>query len=92
MITYFVTVLSITGTVANAFKKRWCFILWGFTNIFWATYNALNKQYAQAILYSFNLLMAIVGYIKWGKDRNQTKQDLKKQLHKLMIKEYGKIE
>ncbi len=62
---YIITLASIVGTVANSFKKRWCFIVWGITNTFWIFYNIIFKNYAQALLYAFNLIMAIVGFIKW---------------------------
>lgn len=62
---YIITLASIVGTVANSFKKRWCFIVWGVTNTFWIFYNIVFKNYAQALLYAFNLIMAIVGFIKW---------------------------
>ena len=64
-IAYFVTAASIAGTVANSFKKRWCFWIWLCTNAFWCIYNAICKQYAQSLLYLFNFAMAIVGIIKW---------------------------
>lgn len=66
-IAYIVTALSIVGTIANSFQKRWCFIIWMCTNTFWCIYNIINKQYAQAILYLFNFIMAIIGLIKWKK-------------------------
>lgn len=66
-IAYIVTVLSIVGTIANSFQKRWCFIIWICTNTFWCIYNLINKQYAQALLYLFNFTMAIVGLIQWKK-------------------------
>ena len=66
-IAYIVSAASIIGTIANSFKKRWCFIVWGITNIFWIVYNIMLLSYAQALLYAFNLAMAIVGFIKWGK-------------------------
>lgn len=68
-IAYIITGISIIGTVANSFQKRWCFYVWSGTNTFWIIYNLLNAQYAQSILYLFNLIMAIIGLIKWkGKD------------------------
>lgn len=64
-IAYIVTVASIIGTVANSFQKRWCFLVWTFTNTFWCVFNIVNNSYAQAILYAFNLIMAIIGLWKW---------------------------
>lgn len=65
VMTYAITALAIIGTAANALQKRWCFIVWSVTNTFWMIYNACNGQYAQALLYAFNLAMAAVGLIKW---------------------------
>ena len=62
---YIITAASIVGTVANSFQKRWCFIVWGITNLFWIVYNIKYQSYALALQYAFNLIMAIVGYIKW---------------------------
>ena len=33
--------------------------------MFWIIYNISLKSYAQALLYGFNLIMAVVGFIKW---------------------------
>ena len=67
-IAYFVTAASIVGTVANSYKKRWCFYVWLCTNAFWCIYNAVSGQTAQALLYVFNFIMAIVGLIQWRKN------------------------
>lgn len=66
-ITYIMTAATIAGTVANSFQKRWCFYIWGITNAFWCIYNISIKEYAQAGLYAFNLIMAVVGLVKWRK-------------------------
>lgn len=66
-IAYFVTIASIIGTVANSFQKRWCFWVWGCTNTFWCIFNIMNGSYAQALLYTFNFIMAVVGLAKWKK-------------------------
>lgn len=65
-IAYLMTAATIVGTVANSFQKRWCFVIWACTNTFWTVYNVLYHQYAQAILYLFNFVMALVGLYKWG--------------------------
>ena len=71
-ISYIFTFAAIIGTVANSLQKRWCFYIWLCTNAFWVVFNILNGSYAQAILYLFNFIMAIVGLTKWKK------QNLKK--------------
>lgn len=70
-IAYIVTALSIVGTVANSFQKRWCFVVWAFTNSLWCIFNIINGSYAQAILYAFNLAMAFIGLWKWRKNERQ---------------------
>ena len=64
-IAYFVTAASIIGTVANSLKKRWCFWVWICTNAFWVGYNLRTGSYAQALLYVFNFVMAVVGLVQW---------------------------
>lgn len=64
-IAYLVTGASIIGTIANSYQKRWCFYIWLCTNAFWCAYNAVNRQTAQALLYVFNFIMAVVGLIQW---------------------------
>lgn len=65
--TYLVMILSIIGTVANSLKKRWCFYLWGCTNLFWCIHNFCLGEPAQGVLYFFNLCMALVGLSEWKK-------------------------
>lgn len=64
-IAYAVTAASIVGTIANSFQKRWCFWVWGCTNTFWCVFNIISGSYAQAVLYAFNFVMAVIGLIKW---------------------------
>lgn len=63
-IAYFVTAASIVGTVANSFQKRWCFWVWICTNTFWTVYNIISGSYAQALLYAFNFIMAVIGLVR----------------------------
>jgi hypothetical protein len=69
---YIMTAATIVGTVANSFQKRWCFYVWGVTNAFWCVHNIILREYAQAGLYAFNFVMAIVGLVKW-KNREKEK-------------------
>lgn len=66
-LSWFVTIASITGTVANACKKRWGFLIWMFTNTFWIIYDIHYGLYAQASLYVVNFILAVTGFILWGK-------------------------
>jgi len=66
--TILVTLASIIGTIANAYKKRWCFIIWLFTNAFWCLYDGYIGLYSQSILFLVYFILAIVGLRKWKKD------------------------
>jgi nicotinamide riboside transporter PnuC len=63
-----ITIASIIGTVANIYKKRWCFVIWLFTNGFWCIYDLTIGAYSQAILFAIYFGLAIHGLIKWRKD------------------------
>ncbi len=64
-IPYAVTVISIIGTLANAYKKRWCFFVWAFTNTYWCIYDIYIGAYSQAILYAVYLAICAKGLIEW---------------------------
>ena len=63
--TIIVTLISIIATIANAYKKRWCFIVWLFTNLFWCLYDGYKGLYSQSILFLVYFIIAIVGLRKW---------------------------
>lgn len=65
VISYFVTVASIIGTIANSFQKKWCFYVWIATNVFWVAYNLSLGSYSQVFLYVVNTITSIIGIIKW---------------------------
>jgi hypothetical protein len=67
--TIIVTIVSIIGTVANIFKKRWCFIIWIFTNGFWMCYDWYKGLYSQALLFAVYLGLAVYGLIRWNSDK-----------------------
>ena len=65
--TYLITIASIIGTVANIYKKKWCFILWLFTNALWCAVDAYKGLYSQAILFAVYFVLAVWGLVKWRK-------------------------
>lgn len=68
MIAYVMTAITLIGTVANAYGKRWSFIVWLFTNTYWATVNVLSGDIAQAIVFIVNAVVCVIGLKKWRKD------------------------
>ena len=62
---YIMTAATLCGTIANSFKKRWCFVIWGATNAFWCMYFLIGDDYAPFLQYLFNFVMSVVGFINW---------------------------
>lgn len=73
--TYLITIASIIGTVANIFKRRWCFIIWIVTNTLWAVIDASKGLYSQTILFVAYFALSIWGLAKWGKDKGARPDD-----------------
>jgi hypothetical protein len=67
-LTAIITLLSITGTIANIYHKRWCFIIWLFTNSAWFLYDVYIGAYWQATLFLVYVWLAVWGLIEWGKE------------------------
>ncbi len=64
--TWLITLASLIGTVANIYKRRWCFIVWLFTNSFWCVYDIRIRAYPQAALMGVYALLAVWGLSQWG--------------------------
>lgn len=62
---WMVTAASIIGTVANIYKKSWCFILWFFTNSIWCIYDYVIGAYAQSALFLVYVGLAVWGIYEW---------------------------
>ena len=65
IISYIITAISIIATVGNAFQKRWCFVVWLFTNAFWIVYDIWIGAYGQAMLYVANFIICLIGLKNW---------------------------
>lgn len=65
MIPWILTALSVLGTVANIYKKRYCFLLWGITNAAWAVIDYQAGIPAQAALFVTYFGLAIWGLVRW---------------------------
>jgi len=64
---WLVTAASITGTVANIYKRRWCFGVWAVTNAMWAAYDLWIGAHAQAALMAVYFGLALWGLWRWRK-------------------------
>lgn len=65
--------VSVMGTIANALQKRWGFVCWIISNLFFAVYNLYRAEYTQAALWLFNTALAVVGLIVWRRKNGKTK-------------------
>jgi len=68
--TWVLSILSIIATVANIYKKRWCFYIWALTNLSWVLVGIKTKVYAQSLMFFMYFLLAIWGIICWKLDSN----------------------
>ena len=66
--TWLVTIASLIGTIANIYKRRWCFAVWLVTNTFWCVYDIRIGAYPQAALMGVYVLLAIWGLMQWRKE------------------------
>jgi hypothetical protein len=67
--TYLITAASIIGTVANIYKKQWCFVIWLFTNSAWLVIDLMAGLYAQSVLFAVYIALSVMVLAKWGKKK-----------------------
>jgi len=65
--TWFITVISLTGTILNVRKNILCFYLWAFGNIAWLTFDLWSGLFSRAVLDAVQLAFAIWGIVEWRK-------------------------
>lgn len=62
------TVFAILGTFLNAKRVRFGFVIWMFTNTIFVIYNIFIHCYQQASLFGVYLILAVFGWLSWGKE------------------------
>lgn len=67
------TVLAIIGTFLNAKRVRFGFIIWMVTNTVFVVNNLIIKSFPQAALFGVYLVLAVFGWISWGKEAKEAK-------------------
>jgi len=58
-------ILALVGVVLNVFKRAESFVIWTFTNGYWAVYNYKIHENEQAFLFAAMGIFSIYGAIKW---------------------------
>lgn len=72
ILTYVMMVIALVGSYLNAKQHREGFLLWMITNGFWIIHNLTVSEFAQAILYAANMVIAIMGFVNWNKDKKDS--------------------
>jgi len=57
--------LGLAGTLANIWKRPWCFLLWLPGNVGLAIHNAARQDWPQAALFAVYTGLAVWGWTKW---------------------------
>jgi hypothetical protein len=64
-IMWLVTVASLIGTIANIYRRRWCFWVWLGANIAWSIYDCWLAAWPQAALMGIYACLSVWGLISW---------------------------
>lgn len=67
--TFLIAAAALVGTVANVYKKQWCFAVWVVTNTAWAVYDYWIGARWQAVQFTVYDVISVWGLIKWKKDK-----------------------
>jgi hypothetical protein len=68
---WLVTAASLTATILNVKRIRWCFPIWFVTNCIWTWYNVIKDVPSEAGLSFAYVIIAIWGIWEWRKPANQ---------------------
>lgn len=63
ILTSFITLICLIGTVLNVKKIIWCFYLWCFGNLLWLIFDLYSNLYSRAILDIVQFGFAVWGII-----------------------------
>gem|GEM_PF-864640 len=64
---WILALFSITGTVLNIQRNRWCFVIWIVTNGCWCVYNLwVLHSYQQGAIFLVYAGLAVWGVVRWS--------------------------
>ncbi len=69
IISWCITVCSLTGAIFNARGNIWGFYIWIPANIAWVVYDFIVGQPAQATLFIAYTVISLVGVYTWRKNK-----------------------
>lgn len=61
------TILAVIGVLANNRRLRWCFLVWMVSNSLSLTIHAYTAIWSLAARDLIFLVLAVEGWIKWGR-------------------------
>ncbi len=67
-LTWFLTLISLTGTVLNVRKNISCFYVWLIGDILWCIFDLKSGTYGRALLDFVQVILAICGIFSWRKN------------------------
>lgn len=67
-VTWFLTAISLSGTILNIRKNIWCFYIWLIGDILWYTFDFTQGTYGRSLLDFIQIILAICGILSWKKD------------------------
>lgn len=71
IITWIISILALTGTILNANRNKYGFILWLITNMYWTVIDFKTGLYAQSALFFAYTILAVKGIITWSKKEKE---------------------
>ena len=69
ILTSFITIICLVGTVLNVKKIIWCFYLWALGNLLWLAFDLYSGLYSRAVLDVVQFGFAVWGIIEWSKTK-----------------------
>ena len=69
ILTSFITIICLIGTVLNVKKIIWCFYLWALGNLLWLAFNLYSQLYSRAVLDVVQFVFAVWGIVEWSKNK-----------------------
>lgn len=74
--TWILAAVSLTGTILNVKKVKYCFYIWTVSNTLWLSYNIYIGLYSRAVVDAVHLCTAVWGIFAWRR-RHGTAADNK---------------
>ena len=70
-VTWFLTAISLIGTVLNIRKNILCFYIWFVGDVLWFTFDFTQGTYGRSILDFVQVILAVCGIFSWKKDNSE---------------------